>query len=165
MVPIQPAFLVIPCSNSTIPCRLRVCKNSVLSYTKCRSENGLVLLLWCTELTKHLHHGIWQHVTFTLLPCTMSFYHGQILIETETDSWDRSWDSSGPLCHNSLLFYWCRLWTSPCGGTEGSCVLIYIKRRSYDLRFWVMIFDFELWSPYLNYDNSKVEIITQKRRS
>ena len=27
-----------------------------------------------------------QHVTFTLLPCWMSFYHGQILIETETDS-------------------------------------------------------------------------------
>ena len=30
--------------------------------------------------------SLWQHVTFTLLPCLMSFYHGQILIETETDS-------------------------------------------------------------------------------
>ena len=72
---------------STIPHKLRVCKNSILSYTKCRSENDLVLLLCCTELTKHLHHGIWQHVTFTLLLCLMSFYHGQILIETETDSY------------------------------------------------------------------------------
>ena len=38
------------------------------------------------DFKTHLHHGIWQHVTFTLLFCWMSLYHGQILIETETDS-------------------------------------------------------------------------------
>ncbi len=46
-------------------------------------------------LTKCLYRGYVSSVsgmksgpciTFTLLPCWMSFYHGQILIETETDS-------------------------------------------------------------------------------
>ena len=26
-----------------------------------------------------------------------------------------------------------------CGGMEGSCVVAYIERWSYDLRFWIMI--------------------------
>ena len=86
----------------TIPHKLRICKNSILSYAKCRSENDLVLLPCCTELTKNLHHGIWQHVTFTLLPCLISFYHGRILIGTETDSLLRRL-SSNPICTKTLI--------------------------------------------------------------
>ncbi len=49
-------------------------------------DDNFFLFIHRLYTAKHLHHGIWQHVTFTLLPCSTSFYHGQILIETETDS-------------------------------------------------------------------------------
>ena len=44
------------------------------------------MLLCCTELAYNLHLGVSQGGTFTLIPDIMGSYHGQILIETETDS-------------------------------------------------------------------------------
>ena len=64
-----------------------VCNNSILSYTKCRSENDILLLLCCSELTKHMHPGAGQHGIFTLLCNWIGFCHGQILIETATHSY------------------------------------------------------------------------------
>ena len=63
-----------------------VCKNSILSHTKCRSENDLLMLLCCSELTNHMHPGTGQHVIFTLLRNWIGFCYGQILIETATHS-------------------------------------------------------------------------------
>ncbi len=63
-----------------------VCKNSILSHTKCRSENDLLMLLCCSELTNHVHHGTGQHVIFNLFCNWKGFCHGQILIETATHS-------------------------------------------------------------------------------
>ncbi len=60
--------------------------NFFLFIHRLYTARTLLLKIWFAELTKYLHHGIWQHVTFTLLPRLMSFYHGQILTETETDS-------------------------------------------------------------------------------
>ncbi len=34
-----------------------------------------------------MHCGVLQGCTFTLIPNSMGSYHGQILIETEKDSW------------------------------------------------------------------------------
>ena len=64
-----------------------VCKNSILSHTKCRSENDLLMLLCCSELTNHMHPGTGQHVIFNLFCNWKGFCHGQILIETATHSW------------------------------------------------------------------------------
>ena len=64
----------------------KVCKNSMLSHTKCRSEHHLLMLLCCSELTNHMHPRTGQHVTFTLLCNWIGFSHGQILIETATHS-------------------------------------------------------------------------------
>ncbi len=63
-----------------------VCKNSILSHTKCRSENDLLMVLCFLELTIHMHPGTGQHVIFTLLYNWIGFCHGQILIETATHS-------------------------------------------------------------------------------
>ncbi len=45
------------------------------------------MLLCCPELTNHLHSDILLGITFILIPNGMGFCHGQILIETETDSY------------------------------------------------------------------------------
>ncbi len=67
-------------------------QNPIYLYTKCGSANDLVMLFWCTELPYHMHSGVWQGCTFTLIPNTMGSYHGQILIEKETDSlWAEPW--------------------------------------------------------------------------
>ena len=62
------------------------CKNPILSHTKCRSENDLLMLLCCTEFTTHLHPGIRQNVILASLHNWIGFFHGQILIETATHS-------------------------------------------------------------------------------
>ncbi len=65
-----------------------VCKNSILSHTKCRSENDLFMLLCFSELTNHMHPGTGQHVIFTLLRNWIGLCHGQILIVTATHSYN-----------------------------------------------------------------------------
>ena len=47
----------------------------------------LVMLLCGPELTNHLHPDILLGIAFVLIPNGMGFCHGQILIETETDSY------------------------------------------------------------------------------
>ena len=50
------------------------------------------MLLCCTELGNHLYPGTLQGFTFGLIPNKKGFHHGQIFIETETDS--LAWRSS-----------------------------------------------------------------------
>ncbi len=57
-------------------------------YTKYASTNGVDTLLCCTELKNRLHSGTLQGFPFGLIPDNMGFHHGQILIETETDSYN-----------------------------------------------------------------------------
>ncbi len=61
-------------------------QNPIHFYTIYESANDLVMLLCRTELRNYLHIGNLQGCSFHLVPNNMGFHHGQILIETETDS-------------------------------------------------------------------------------
>ena len=60
---------------------------SIHFYTNCDSSNDLVMLRSCPKLTNHLHPDILLGITFILISNGMDFCHGQMLIETETDSY------------------------------------------------------------------------------
>ena len=52
-----------------------------------QSSGSVIFFSLSIDFTQHLHLDTWQPVTFTLLYYFMSFYYGQILIKTETDSY------------------------------------------------------------------------------
>ena len=52
------------------------------------------MLLCCTKLRNYLHHANLQGCSFHLVSNNMGFDHGQILIETETDSFMPLWSAS-----------------------------------------------------------------------
>ncbi len=61
-------------------------RNLIHFYTKYESPNDLIMLVRCTKLGNYLHPGKLQGFAFNPMPINMDFSHGQILIETETDS-------------------------------------------------------------------------------
>ena len=61
-------------------------QNPIHLYTKCGSASDLVMVLCCTEIPYHLYPDVLQGCTFSFIPNWMGSCHGQILIETETDS-------------------------------------------------------------------------------
>ncbi len=64
-------------------------QNPIDLYTKCGSANDLVMVLCCTELPYHLYPDVLQGCSFAFITNWMGSCHGQILIETETDSYTR----------------------------------------------------------------------------
>ncbi len=73
-------------------------ENPIHFYTNFESANDLVMLLSRTKLRNYLHYSNLQWRGFHLVPNNIGFDHGQIWIETETDS---SYGITVVLCNDS----------------------------------------------------------------